>query len=66
MADDHQDDLGQWINRKCKAVEGQRRSTSDALSACGISKEDLRVEWQRQREAQSSVRARMFFVELAL
>jgi hypothetical protein len=51
--------LGDWINRKLdKGVGVQEAMARAELVKCGISEKELRQQWQKQKEAQMSVRAR--------
>ncbi|KAG6883278.1 hypothetical protein C0993_007006, partial [Termitomyces sp. T159_Od127] len=55
----HADDLGLWISRRLtKGVEGQGDVARKTLEECGISDDVLRTQWDQQRAAQLSIRAR--------
>lgn len=59
IALDLRDDLGSWIKRRMKrGVEEQGRRANQVLSTITASKDELRGQWDLQKAAQMSVRAR--------
>lgn len=53
------DHLGHWINNRLrKGVQGQGETARNELSAIGIPEQELGVQWESQKAAQLSVRAR--------
>lgn len=53
------DHLGHWINNRLrKGVQGQGETAREELSAIGIPEQELGVQWESQKAAQLSVRAR--------
>lgn len=60
IAEEHRDQLGDWIARRLqKGVEQYSRRATDILQDCNIPIKELHEEWAAQREAQLSVRERM-------
>jgi hypothetical protein len=56
---DLRDDLGDWIRRRLKkGVEEQGKKANQLLSTLDISFDELRHQWNLQKAAQMSVRAR--------
>lgn len=56
------DDLGNWIRRRLeKGVQGQGQKARAILADCEIPVETLREQWELQKEAQLSLRARVYF-----
>ncbi|RDB15038.1 hypothetical protein Hypma_005430 [Hypsizygus marmoreus] len=52
------DDLGDWIRRRLvKGVKDQGAAAQRVLDNCGVSIEELRLQWTMQQAAQLSVRA---------
>jgi hypothetical protein len=53
------DGLGDWMTHRLeRGVRKQGQEARNILEDCGIPSSDLRREWENQREAQMSVRAR--------
>lgn len=53
------DGLGEWLTRRQeRGVQRQGQKARNTLEDCGIALHELRSEWEAQREAQLSVRAR--------
>ena len=52
------DDLGDWIRRRLKTIESQAAEAQKKLEECGIPIHELRDQWELQRAAQLSLRAR--------
>lgn len=53
------DDLGHWIRRRLKkGVNGQGKEAEKVLNECGVSLPELKHQWELQKVAQLSVRAR--------
>lgn len=60
IAEEHRDKLGDWIARRLhKGVEQHGRHVVDILQGCNVPINELSREWNAQREAQLSVRARV-------
>lgn len=52
-------DLGEWLKRRRRAgVEEQSKKSREVIAKCGMSIPDLRAQWDLQKTAQSSIRAR--------
>lgn len=57
------DGLGDWMaHRLERGVRKQGQAARNILEDCGIPLSDLRREWEDQRAAQMSVRARESFI----
>lgn len=51
--------LGRWVNNRLrKGVQGQGDTARKELFTIGIPEEELRAQWESQKAAQLSVRAR--------
>ena len=52
-------DLGDWLKRRYHTgVEEYSKKSKAIIEECGMSLEDLRAQWNLQKIAQSSIRAR--------
>lgn len=63
------DELGEWIKRKLNGKLGviqQTKESQRTLDSCAIPEQELREQWSLQVEAQSSLRARNYFLYLLL
>jgi hypothetical protein len=55
------DDLGDWILRRLRrGVKAQSAKAELDLEQCGVPLPELRHQWELQREAQMSIRAREY------
>lgn len=53
------DNLGAWIERQQdKNLATKRKAAEKILTECGVSKAELRRNWEDQKAAQTSIRAR--------
>ncbi|KIL57472.1 hypothetical protein M378DRAFT_16228 [Amanita muscaria Koide BX008] len=58
IAEEHRDQLGDWITRRLqKGVEQNLQHTSINLKRCNVTMQELREQWDAQRKSQLSVRA---------
>lgn len=59
IALDLRDDLGDWIkHRHQRGVEEQSTKAKSVVANCGMKEPELRTQWELQKTAQLSVRAR--------
>jgi hypothetical protein len=60
IAEEHRDQLGDWITRRLKKGAQQNlRQMSINIRQCNVPLQELREQWDAQRKSQLSVRARM-------
>jgi hypothetical protein len=60
IAEEHRDQLGDWITRRLKkGAEQNLRQMSINIRQCNVPLQELREQWDAQRKSQLSVRARM-------
>ena len=52
------DDLGDWIRCRLKTIATEESEAQKILSKCGVPVNELRSQWQLQKAAQLSIRAR--------
>ncbi|KAF7981244.1 hypothetical protein HWV62_34613 [Athelia sp. TMB] len=60
VAQDHREELGQWIRHKLDGEKGIKKETARAekvVEACAVEEDVLRKEWEDQVETQTSIRA---------
>ncbi|KAF7981457.1 hypothetical protein HWV62_33481 [Athelia sp. TMB] len=60
VAQDHREELGQWIRHKLDGEKGIKKETARAekvIEACAVDEDVLRKEWKDQVETQTSIRA---------
>jgi hypothetical protein len=59
IGEEMRDGLGDWISRRHeRGILKQGRAARNTLEDCGIPLAELRQEWETQRSAQLSFRAR--------
>jgi hypothetical protein len=59
--------LGDWLRRRYDhGVCGQGRKARETLEDCGVPLPELRRQWDLQREAQMSIRAREYSEPLTM
>lgn len=57
------DDLGDWLKRRCRrGIQEQSTKARAILQKCGITEGELRAQWELQKAAQLSIRARKYKV----
>ncbi|KAG1740564.1 hypothetical protein EDD22DRAFT_982220 [Suillus occidentalis] len=60
-------DLGDWIKCQLKhGVDNQGSAVKEALRKCGITTEDLQVQWADQKKSQLSIRTHMSELDVVL
>ncbi|GLB38031.1 hypothetical protein LshimejAT787_0410820 [Lyophyllum shimeji] len=57
IGQDLQENLGDWIRCRLKAVGHRDSEAQTVLAKCSLSLDELREQWRLQREAQLSIRA---------
>lgn len=61
IAQDHREELGQWIRRKLNGAKGivqETKRVQKIITACAVDEDVLRDEWENQVEVQTSICAR--------
>ena len=59
IAEEHRDQLGDWIARRLqKGVEQNLKQMSINVKQCNVPLQELREQWDAQRKSQLSIRAR--------
>lgn len=61
IAYDLRDDLGDWLKRRQKnGIEDQGNKARKIINECGVPEPVLRAQWELQKAAQLSIRARRY------